>query len=396
MRTLVWVVVPSFVACGGTQVGTSSDSGSPQEAGMSPPGLRDAIVVAPGRDSGRADARSPRFDAAITLDSGADSGVAPESGAPDAAMVFPSCRGLAPTCGPDGRGDCCESLQVPGGTFTLGHGPGDPEQASCAALFCTVNEVGVPAKVSAFSLDRYEVTVGRFRKFVEAGAPVPAAGAGKHAHLAGGGIQGERGWDPAWQLTTDWNAFLKCDTTNPAVSTWTPTPGAYEARPVTCLDWFDAYAFCIWDGGFLPTEAEWEFAASGGEERVFPWSVPASDPTLTPDLASFADSAGHCFGDGLPDCTRDDFLAVGSKPLGNGRFGQSDLSGNVWEWVLDWYDKSYANPCNDCANTTDSGWRTVRSGCALCTAANDRAASRFSHHPDGRYSTQGVRCARSG
>src|SRR5262245_44669463 len=88
--------------------------------------------------------------------------------------VATSCVGLPATCGPSGNGDCCETLPVPGGTFY--------RLNDASLVDMTYKDTNDPATVSSFYLDRYEVSVGRYRKFVEAGygtqAMPPAVGAG--------------------------------------------------------------------------------------------------------------------------------------------------------------------------------------------------------------------------
>ena len=118
------------------------------------------------------------------------------------------------------------------------------------------------------------MTVGRFRAFVNAGkgtqANPPSPGDGAHPLL------GQSGWSSSFNgsLPTDTTALraaLKC---SGSYDTWTDTPGGNETLAMNCLTWFDAFAFCAWDGGRLPTEAEWNYAAAGGsEQRVYPWGA---------------------------------------------------------------------------------------------------------------------------
>jgi len=119
------------------------------------------------------------------------------------------------------------------------------------------------------------------------------------------------------------------------------------------VDWNQANDFCGWVGGRLPTEAEWNFAAAGGEEqRVYPWSTP-------PDAGKFS---------GLYAVWSTAKLAtVGSKTAGRAKWNQEDMAGNVFEWVLDFYDNrdpEYAPPqtCNDCAYLIDARNRVCRGG----------------------------------
>jgi formylglycine-generating enzyme required for sulfatase activity len=124
--------------------------------------------------------------------------------------------------------------------------------------------------VSGFRLDKYQVTVGRFRQFVQAhkdGTWTNAVkpGSGKHAHRNGGlGLVNSGGgagsYETGWNASDDSNVSptagnLVCD---PQYTTWTATAGSNENLPVDCVNWWEAYAFCIWDGGFLPSEAGWE------------------------------------------------------------------------------------------------------------------------------------------
>ena len=248
-----------------------------------------------------------------------------------------------------------------------------------------------PATVSTFRLDQYVVTVGRFRQFVGAGMGTqqqpPSAGAGART-LNGAANQG--GWDPAWNgsLAADKAtlvAGVKCDAT---YAPWTDTAGANESLPMTCITWYEAMAFCVWDGGFLPTNAELDYAAQGGnEQRAYPWSFPPS---------SLAIDCAHASYGGCPPPQR--LTPVGAdSPAGDGRWGHADLAGNAFQFPLDAFG-SYATSCDDCADLTSplqpGANRVIRGGAFFSIARVVRGAARNTAAPGARAYYIGVRCAR--
>jgi formylglycine-generating enzyme required for sulfatase activity len=242
-----------------------------------------------------------------------------------------------------------------------------------------------PATVSPFTLDVYEVTVARFRNFVSAydSWGKPAAGSGRNPN-----DPDDTGWVSTWNQNLQVNAAglktqLACSMAGYA-GTWTDTVGANETLPITCLDWFTAFAFCIWDGARLPTEAEWNFAAAGGgEQRVYPWSSPPQNQTVSSDDAVFGVAAP---------------LPVGSKIAGLGKWGHSDLAGNAEEWVRDWWTDPYpSQTCVDCVTLTTAQWAAERGGSFISNA--DSVSASFRDYgtaaPSYLQPWTGVRCARS-
>lgn len=315
---------------------------------------------------------------------------APVDAPPDAPLVppvaGPSCQGLPATCGPSGTDDCCNpGSMIVGGTYYRSYDKAGDSSSGNQSY---------PATVSTFWLDKYEVTVGRFRAFVNANkgtqASPPGAGAGAHAAIAGSG------WNSIWNtsLLPDQALLVAAVKCNATYQTWTDTPGTNDARPMNCITWYEAMAFCIWDGGYLPTEAEWNYAATGGsEQRAYPWSSPAESLALTSSRASYYDGT-DCGGDGMPGCAITDLVRAGSKPTGDGRWGQSDLAGNMWEWTLDWFG-AHVTPCADCAQVGSGTSRVLRSGSFLSDEGTLRTGFRLDHPAGSRYSDLGVRCART-
>lgn len=329
---------------------------------------------------------------------------------------YPSCENLAQdACGGD---NCCATDAVPGGWFAMGRGeqsacPSTPEEGqACTDTTATCFDDGatwgcptgtwmdlggddspgnggadeIPehaARVDFYGLDRYEVTVGRMREFVDsydkaALLTLLDGGAGAHPTAA------DTEWDNAWdiRLPEDADALraaLACNDTQ----TWTDSPGDNETYPINCVSWYLAYAFCAWDEGRLPTGAEWERAAIGGEEnRLYPWGTDAPSGTL----------ANYSGSDNTPE------IDVFAKPDGAGRWGHEQIGGSVWEWVYDTHDSDWytgdGNDCENCANMADEGAKVMRGGDFQYDAADLRGANRFPGTAAAYWLGSGIRCAR--
>jgi formylglycine-generating enzyme required for sulfatase activity len=352
---------------------------------------------APGLDSdGGAPGTSPETAP------GAAPGSSPEGapGTPDGAsptpITPPSCDSLPKTCGPDrgrngggrrggdrngdGTSDCCESPQVPGGSFLRNY---DGRDFTSKELTATVHP---------FRLDRFEVTVGRFRNFVGAftGGWRPAVGAGKNPSN-----DQDTGWTSDWsaQLPKDGSALLTSLECNADFQTYTRTASGNERRPINCVSWQLAYAFCVWDGGRLPTDAEWNFAAAGGDEqRYYPWNADINDSRAS----YYVDDTSKCMGDGEVGCTRDDLTPVGTHDDGTSKWGQSDMSGNVTEWVRDG-DASKGGGCVDCIDPVGADdMRRARGGSYQSSASGTVLVAKYlTRKSTSTWEQLGFRCART-
>ncbi len=211
-----------------------------------------------------------------------------------AGVCGPSSAGAMPSCAaPSPVG--CGTVSVAGATVSLG----DNADPSAAPI-----QSGVT--VAGFSMDRYEVTVGRFRRFWESG----------HSNVGGRAVR-----YPAGMLTVDEAVSPPVLRTSTFACNFTAASSVREDHPMNCLTWGAAQAFCVWDGGRLPTEAEWELAARGADGRVTPWGSTTGNPPAC--VSYFIRRDGTCIENDMP-------YADGAT-----RSGIWNLIGNVAELTAD-------------------------------------------------------------
>jgi formylglycine-generating enzyme required for sulfatase activity len=232
-----------------------------------------------------------------------------------------SCGGPAPA--PAGDIDLDEMVFVPAGEFIMGSDRHWKEEPSHAEY------------TDAFWIDKYEVTVSEYGEFVEAtGHRAP-----KYWFRRGGKPGEEAG-----------------------------------LLPVVYVDYYDACAYCEWEGKRLPTEAEWEKAARGDDGGVYPWG-----DAWDADYANTWDKGPHRR------------APVNAYPQGASPYGALNMGGNVWEWTSSWL-VNYAGAGMEFDFTgTDI---VVKGGSWLDFADSTRPAGRYEVTPYIRFNTIGFRCVK--
>jgi formylglycine-generating enzyme required for sulfatase activity len=229
---------------------------------------------------------------------------------------------------------------VPAGEFPMGedskkYAVGDPmyNYAPIHSVF-----------VDAFYIDKYEVTVTQYAKFLE------------ETHRA----------EPRF-----WNEAK---------------PDRDGRRPVIGVAWDDASAYCQWAGKRLPTEAEWEKAARGPDGRKYPWGN--DEPKRA--YASY-DWYGIRSWQGYETLS-----PVGMYEAGKSPYGVYDMAGNVWEWVSDWYASNYylTGPKENPKGPAKGKDRVVRGGSWRHPSELLRSAYRHHYQPTVLpFTYLGFRCA---
>jgi formylglycine-generating enzyme required for sulfatase activity len=278
----------------------------------------------------------------------------------------------------EGTGEGPAMIWLPGGTFRMGSPVGVGHDSERPAHDVTL---------SHFAVGKYPLTVGEFRRFVEATGYKTEAEQGGGAWVWNRGEYGNKE-DASWR-----NPYMAQD----------------EDHPVVCIGWNDAQAYCDWLSEVtgqtygLLTEAQWEFACRAGSDTAY------------------------CFGDdekGLEACAwfGDRSESASTHSVGTKKpnaWDLCDMHGNVWEWCADWYSDSYYEQLASGAAATAGGTvadvsgsasgarldpsgpesgsdRVVRGGAGGGDAGNCRSAYRRDRHPGGRDNSLGFRLSRTG
>ena len=225
------------------------------------------------------------------------------------------------------------TVQIPSGILLMGTDSGFPEERPRH-----------PVKVAAFGMDRCEVSIEDYRRFV----------ASKH----------NSAFEPS--------PIAEANAPNDYFSN-----PQYLRYPIVNVNWYAASAYCQWLGKRLPTESEWEWAARGSENRLYPWG----NDWDAADLNGSASSKDVHF-----------TSICGSSSRGASGFGVYDLAGNVAEWIADWYGPYPQSGADD--PSFGKSYRVVRGGSWLSQPSGLTAVARDFADPSKGYESVGFRCVK--
>ncbi|MDI1447786.1 bifunctional serine/threonine-protein kinase/formylglycine-generating enzyme family protein [Polyangium sp. 6x1] len=242
-----------------------------------------------------------------------------------------------------------DMILVPAGSFTMGHAKEGKTEKPAHSV--TISK--------PFYLDRTEVTAEDYARCV-------AAGKCARSSVHGAGVDEAE--------ATKFAPY--CTEADPA-----------KARhPINCIDHGQASKLCAFLGKRLPTEAEWEYAARGKDERRFPWG----EEPVACTFGNFARAAGQCTG------REKGTMPVGSFPDHASPFGALDMAGNVWEWVADGFDPgAYTKGERKDPLVTTGAKGVIRGGSWDFASSAAKTTTRYAFDRATGHVSTGVRCAKN-
>lgn len=240
---------------------------------------------------------------------------------------------------------------VPAGPFRMGDNTGDGEARERPVHL---------VELDAFYIGRYEITNGEWRKFRD-----------------DPGYDDPRFWPEGRIVPKDQVPYWSQPNNHGG---GTPDSDAY---PVLGVNWDSAVAYCKWLSAKtgktyrLPTEAEWEKAARGSDQRRYPWGN-----TIDHSYANFVGS--QTFDTGLPAGYYDGTVRGSRATHDNASpYGAYDMAGSVMEWCQDWYGRDYyaGSPRRNPRGPATGAYRVVRGGSFFVEASDLRASARSAAWP---------------
>ena len=195
-----------------------------------------------------------------------------------------------------------------------------------------------------------------------------------------------------YEVTTSLYATFFQETKRPAPKYWSEQVlNEHGNKPVVGVNWNDAVAYCSWADKRLPTDAEWEKAARGTDQRLYPWG----NASPSGKLANYNPNFKYLFSSVAGYAPLTD---VGSFEKGKSPFGAYDMAGNVTEWVVDWYHRYGRNyddksPPRNPKGPSSGEFRVLRGGSWLSRPDDVLSARQDAYPPTGLHSYIGFRCA---